>query len=114
MAQLVKDGCDPEAGASKCAACAQQHRADLTKAGCDRETLTAYCEGKAPPPGPPSPPSPPPPAGGCAKELDSLCPVATDPTAQKCAKCAETHVPKLLAAGCDPENIKQMCKARSS
>ena len=42
----------------------------------------------------------PPTASPCEAALDSLCPVATDPGPEKCAKCEEKHTLKLVTAGC--------------
>ena len=102
-AQLVKDGCDPEQGGQKCGACATQHQPDLEKAGCTEAFVTDYCEGKVPPV----------PSGGCETALDSLCPVAVDPDPGQCGKCAETHTLALITAGCDPEEVTQLCRARN-
>ena len=49
VAQLAKDGCDPEQGPKACGTCAQLHRADLDRAGCSAANVTDYCEGKLPP-----------------------------------------------------------------
>jgi ribosome maturation protein SDO1 len=103
VAQLVKDGCDPEQGGQKCGACATQHQPDLEKAGCTEAFVTDYCEGKVPPPAP---------SGGCDAALDSLCPVAVDPVPGQCDRCAETHLLALTKAGCDPEEVRQLCRAR--
>ena len=98
----MKDGCDPEQGGQKCGACATQHQPDLEKAGCTEAFVTDYCEGKVPPV----------PSGGCETALDSLCPVAVDPVPGHCDRCAETHQLALTKAGCDPEEVRQLCGAR--
>eukprot|EP01046_Picozoa_sp_COSAG06_P050125 COSAG06_NODE_7866_length_2348_cov_2.260560_1_plen_453_part_00 len=103
VAQLVKDGCDPEQGGQACGACAGQHRADLESAGCNQTFVTSYCEGKVPPA----------PSGSCETALDSLCPVAVDPGPGLCRKCAEAHVLALTKAGCGPEEVAQLCHART-
>ena len=81
----------------RCEACAQQHKAQLTKAGCTPASIKQLCNA---------------PQGGCAAALAKDGCFQGD--SEQCDACATTHRADLTKAGCSSENeVKALCGGTS-
>ena len=81
----------------RCEACAQQHKAQLTKAGCTPASIKQLCNA---------------PQGGCAAQLAKDGCFKGD--SEQCEACATAHRADLTKAGCSSENeVKALCGGTS-